>query len=260
MKTLFSQTVQLLSILLIISLEGCKKTDDAVPKLTCRTAEYTSVDGTSNANRYSYTFTYGANDLPVTIETTYSNFNPTLAQKTAWAYNYITPGKVIINQTFAGKPNLTTTLTLDGQNRATHREDVSPSGGQVVYDYAYDNQGYLTTVKKKGDDDIVITNENGYLRSATIGSSLVTVTTDEQVNLKQPIPILFLGLQWPYISFLGNPFRGRVTAYTSGYSYQIKINSFTGQGGLISRDITYTDPATNKPVSYLKETFVSTCQ
>ncbi|WP_020601325.1 hypothetical protein [Spirosoma spitsbergense] len=261
MKTLFSLSAQLLGILLIISLDSCKKTDDVTPLPTCRTTEYTSLDGTSNANKYSYTFTYGGDGRPFVIETKYSNFNPTLSQKTAWTYDYGTAGKVTINQTFVGQPYLTTTLTLDGQNRATHREDVSPSGSKVVYDYEYDSQGYLTKIKRQGTEETVINAENGYLRSATIGSSLYTITTNEQADLKQLIPIGFLNVQWPYVSFLGRPFRGTVTAYKIGNtSYQITINTFNGQGGLMSRDITYTDPTTNKSVSYLKETFVTSCQ
>jgi effector-binding domain-containing protein len=78
--------------------------------------------------------------------------------------------------------------------------------------------------------------------------------------LKQPVPIGFLGIQWPYLSFLGKPFRGSITAYTTGYAYQVLTNSLNVQGGLISREITYTDPATNKPVSYLKETYVTVCK
>ncbi len=84
MKTLFSLSVQLLGMLLVISLDSCKKADDVTPLPTCRVEQYTSLDGTSNANKYSYTFTYGGDSRPNSIETTYSNFDPKLAQKTAW--------------------------------------------------------------------------------------------------------------------------------------------------------------------------------
>lgn len=245
------------------SLTGCKKTDDTAaaptPQLTCQTAEYVSLDGTSNANKYSYKFTYAADGRPTIIDYVYGNFDPKTAQKGGWSYNYQTVGKVIIDQTLEGKHYSTSTLTLDNQGRAIHRED-GDGATKVMYDYEYDSQGYLAKIKRAGADETAITAENGYLRSAKTGSSTITITTNEQLQFKQPVPIGFLGISWPYLSFLGKPFRGAVTTYTAGYAYQVTTNSLNVQGGLISRDITYTDPATNKPVNYLKETYTSVCK
>lgn len=260
MKRYFFRLIQTICILLIINLNGCKKAEDATPQLTCRTEGYTSLDGTSNANKYTYAFTYGAEDRPVMIEYVYGNFNPSTAQKGSWLYNYKTAGKVIIEQTLENKHYTTLTLTLDDKGRVTHREDGDVMGAKVMYDYEYDSKGYLARIKKAGGDETLITSENGYLRSAKIGSSTITITTDEQLDFKQPIPIGFLGIQWPLVSFLGKPFRGNIAGYKSGYAYQVNTNSLNVQGGLISREITYTDPATSKSVPYLKETYVTTCK
>ncbi len=153
---------------------------------------------------------------------------------------------------------MTITLTLDDKGRVTHRED--GDGSKLVYDYEYDSQGYLAKIKKAGGEVTVITADNGYLRSAKIGTSTISITTDEQPDLKQPLPIGFLGIQWPLVSFLGKPFRGNIKAYKSGYEYQVNINSLNAQGGLIDRELTYTDPASGKAVPYLKESYVTSCQ
>lgn len=264
MKTYLLRVVAPLAILLTTGLTGCKKTEEAVPapvpQLTCQTADYVSLDGGPNANRYAYTLTYLAAGRPGGIEYGYTNTASKTPQKATWLYNYKTPGKVIIDQTLGGQPYGTSTLTLDDQGRATRRDDVSTSGAKTVYEYAYDGGGYLAKIKKGGVDEIVITAENGFLRSAKIGATTATITTNEQQGqAQQPIPLYFLNISWPYVDFLGKPFRGLVTGYTSGYTYQITY-SLTGQGGLINRDITYTDPATNKPVNSLKETFTTTCK
>jgi hypothetical protein len=264
MKTYLLRSFILLFTLLITSLAGCKKENEAalIPQLTCRTMEYVSLDGTSNANQYTYKLTYGADGLPTVIETVYKNFDPKMAQKTVWTYTYPEFKKVVIDKTFAGKPDGTITLTLDDQGRAVHRVE-----GTGSYDYEYDNQGYLAKIKSdtyNGKSETVLTAENGYLRSVQIGSlpyiSTYTVTTDSQSEIKQPVPISFLGTSWSYLTFLGKPFRGLITAYTSGaYTYKVN-NSLNVQGGLISREINYTEPTTGKPVSYLKETFTTVCQ
>ncbi|WP_373513682.1 hypothetical protein [Persicitalea sp.] len=62
------------------------------------------------------------------------------------------------------------------------------------------------------------------------------------------------------VSFLGKPFRGNITGYKSGTTYQVNTNSLNVQGGLISREITYTDAATNKSVPFLKETYTTKCK
>ena len=256
-KSLFRSLV-LLCILSLGSLDGCKKTEEATPQIICQTDQYISLDGTSNANKYTYTFTYGAERKPVKIDYVYGNFDPKTAQKGGYSYNYQTAGKVVIDQTLESKHYNTITLTLDNNSRVTHREDGDVS--KVVYDYEYDSKGYLAKIKKAGGEEIVITAENGYLRSAKIGSSTITITTDEQPDLKQPVPIGFLGISWPLVNFLGKPFRGNIKAYKSAYEYQININSLNAQGGLISRGITYTDPASGKAVPYLEESYVTSCQ
>jgi hypothetical protein len=137
MKTYLLKSRALLLILLMTSLTGCKKTDDAAmtPQLSCQAAEYVSLDGTSNANKYSYKFTYGADGRPLIIDYVYGNFDPKTAQKGGWTYNYQTPGKVVIDQTLEGKHYTTSTLSLDDQGRATRREDGDGPGAKVTYDY-----------------------------------------------------------------------------------------------------------------------------
>ena len=248
-----------LFVLLIASLTGCEKSEEATtkPELTCYTTDYVSLDGTSNANQYTSHFEYRPDGRPAVFETLYVNSNN---QKTGFTYSYPDAKKVVIDQTFVNKPYLTTTLTLNEQGYATHREDRYGSGTTVTYDYEYDGQGYLAKIRtSNGNDVIVITAENGNLRSAKIGTSTYAITTDDQVQLKQPIPIGFLGITWPYLNFLGKPFRGAITAYkVGGYLYQV-TNSLNVQGGLRSREINYTDPVTNKPVFYLKETYITLC-
>ncbi len=49
MKTSLFRSLALLCILSLGSLDGCKKTENATPQVTCQTDQYVSLDGTSNA-------------------------------------------------------------------------------------------------------------------------------------------------------------------------------------------------------------------
>jgi hypothetical protein len=210
MKPFLLQSIPLFFILLITSLNGCKKAEEAtIPELTCYTTDYVSLDGTSNANQYTSHFEYRPDGRPAVFETLYVNSNN---QKTGFTYSYPTTKKVVIDQTFVNKPYLTTTLTLNDQGYATHREDKYGSGTTLTYDYEYDGQGYLAKIRtNNGNEEIVITAENGNLRSAKIGTSTYAITTDDQVQLKQPIPIGFLGITWPDLNCLGIKLEGICT-------------------------------------------------
>lgn len=259
MKTYALRSTTLFFTLLVTSLAGCKKGDEATPQLSCRTMEYSSLFGTGGQSTVK--FTYGGDSRPIAIE----SVALPAKQKTVWTYSYQTVGKVTITRTIDGiSIGGATTLTLDNQGRVTNRTD-----GYDSYNYTYDSGGYLTKIKitpygGAPSYETVLTVQNGYLRSVQIGvtayQSTYTVTTDEQAQSPQPAPVNFAGLDWLYINFLGKPYRGIITSYTDGKTtYQIS-NGLTLGGGLISRETTYTDPKTKQSVNYRKETFTTTCQ